>query len=156
MTFLIAQGYLAPPVVTQGYGIPALVRALRTAAQPGLIDGFAAGDDVDVARVVSDIPAGQTLVRARLLVKRWEADPDDQALIEKVITPLAAYGRGHIADTGADGAGALVFQLTAADTLALAPILTCAYGIKASLSGGAVLTIDAGRVAATRRVVGAG
>ena len=104
------------------------------------------GDDFDIERPVTGIPAGVTLTKAWLMVKASERDADAAAVISKTITAASVAGTGHITDTGSgDQAGELVFQIQAANTAGLTAKKTYHYGIKVQLSSGVVDTLETGK-----------
>lgn len=109
----------------------------------GIITGYVAGDDIDVTRTVPGIPATQTLSLAWMTFKTNVTDADP-GLLQKAITPSASAGVGQITDTGASGTGTLLFQLTAANTLALASGVNLHYDIKVKTSAGKVYTVEQG------------
>lgn len=116
----------------------------------GLITGFAAGDDLDVTRTVPLVPATQTLTKAWLTLKTNVSDVDP-GLLQKVITSGAVAGTGQITDTGVSGTGALLFQLTGANTLAL-PVGPIYYDIKVLTSASKVYTVEQGKYISTPRI----
>jgi hypothetical protein len=84
------------------------------------IKGFVVGDDVDVERTCTGIPAGQTVTTAWLTVKESVSQDDNQAVFQKVITPSPVSGQGQITDDGdGDGIAVLYFHLTAENTALL-------------------------------------
>ena len=83
------------------------------------IEGFVIGSDLDVERTITSIPEGQTLTKAWLTVKARLSDEDEDALVQKIITP-SATPEGQITDTGEEGGtGVVLFHLLPADTEAL-------------------------------------
>src|SRR3954469_5589099 len=90
----------------------------------GIITGNVSGDDIDVTRSVSGVPATQTLALAWMTFKTNVTDADP-GLLQKAITTASVAGTGQITDTGTGagllpvGTGAVFFQLTAANTLTL-------------------------------------
>jgi len=119
----------------------------------GAITNLVPGDDLDVTRTITGVPATTTLAQAWLYVKRLATDPDNQAVFFKSITSAAVAGVGQITDTGADGTGALLFQIAAADSALLSPQVPCAYGIQVKLSSGKEYTVETGTIVADRGVV---
>jgi hypothetical protein len=107
------------------------------------IPAVVAGDDIDIKRTVLNVPAGQTLVEAWITFKAKITDADP-GLVQKVITPNPVSGIGQIIDTGASGTGALLFQLTGADTLALPTGSPTPYDIKVRTSAGKIYTAEQG------------
>lgn len=117
-----------------------------------VIGGKVAGDDLDVRRTVTGIPTAQTMTKAWLTLKR-AVDDADPGLLQKVITPAPVGGVGHIVDDGTgDGAGELLFQLTAANTLALPVNQYIAYDIKVLTSGNKIYTVEQGRYSSVPRL----
>jgi hypothetical protein len=109
------------------------------------IDTFTLGDDFDLTRTVAAVPTGQTITQAWFMVKAAPTDLDASALISKAITPTAVDGVGHITDTGAgDTAGALLFQIRAANQSAMVANKNYYYGIKVKLSSGLVDHLETG------------
>lgn len=115
------------------------------------IPGIVAGDDLDVTRTVTAVPSGQTLTEAWLTLKSKITDADP-GLLQKVITPTSAPGIGQITNTGASGSGAVLFQLTGADTLALPTGTPVLYDIKVKTSAGKIYTVEQGVYLATPRI----
>jgi hypothetical protein len=111
------------------------------------IKDFAVGDDFDVIRLVTDVPAGVTIAKAWFMVKARLNDTDGSAVITKEITTSAVEGTGQIADDGdSDGAGELVFQLRTAETEDLVASKRYHYGIKVLLSNGLKDTLGTGEL----------
>jgi hypothetical protein len=102
------------------------------------------GDDFDVTRTVTDVPASTTISKAWLYVKLRKTDADADALITKEITSGAVTGVGQITDTGADETGAVLFQLTADDTALLTGNQLYHYGIKVKTASGKYKTVEQG------------
>lgn len=113
--------------------------------------GAVAGDDLDITRSVTSVPATQTLTKAWLTFKvdPYSADP---GLLQKTITSGAVSGVGQITDTGASGTGALLFQLTGTDTLALPIGMPTRYDIKVLTSAGKIYTVEQGSFTSTQRL----
>ena len=81
------------------------------------IRGFVRGDDLEIRRTVSALPAGRSVVQAWMTIKQSSAASDAQALVQKVIT-LADSAAGVIEKNGAsDGEFVGVFRFSGADTL---------------------------------------
>jgi hypothetical protein len=70
----------------------------------GIITGNVAGDDIDVTRSVTGVPATQTLALAWMTFKTNVTDADP-GLLQKAITTASVAGTGQITDTGASGTG---------------------------------------------------
>ena len=114
------------------------------------ITGFVAGDDLEIRRTVTDLPAAITL--AWLSLKRYPGLSDDDAKLQKRITTTAVPGIGHIEDAGgAETDGILRFDLTAADTTALA-VQNWVFDIQIKLASDKVYTIEKGRLQMTADV----
>lgn len=77
------------------------------------ITGFVRGDDLDIRRTITNIPAGQTLTEAIFTVRTANLNT---IVLNKKITSVLVAGKGQITDTGADGEGAVWFQLTGGET----------------------------------------
>lgn len=116
----------------------------------GIISGVIQGDDLDITRTVTAVPATQTLTKAWLTFKASISDADP-GLLQKAITSGAVAGTGQITDTGASGTGTLLFQLTGANTLAL-PLIVAYYDVKVLTSAGKIYTVEQGRYRANVRV----
>lgn len=109
------------------------------------------GDDLDVTRTITGVPAATTLTDAWFVVKAQATDADGAAPFPlKHITAAAVAGTGQITDTGASGTGALLFQITAANSALLTPLVPYVYGIKVKLSSGKEYTIETGTLTADR------
>jgi hypothetical protein len=117
------------------------------------ITDFVAGDTVEVTRTITGIPAGQTIAKAWLMVKVKETDPDASAIISKTITTTDAPGTGHITDTGADGTGAVRFDLTHDDTELLVRKRGYMFAIKIRTSTGNLYTPFKGTVTQSLRAI---
>lgn len=115
------------------------------------IAGVVAGDDLDIERTFTSVPAGQTLTKAWLTFKSVLADADP-GLLQKAITTTAVPDVGQITDSGSTGIGALTFQLTGAETLALPVLVDVRYGIKVLTSAGKIYTVEQGTYLAVPRV----
>lgn len=107
----------------------------------GSITGFVCGDDLTITRTIGNIPSGQTLTSATITIKD----------IERAVTPLVQYtvtsvssANGVITDTGADGTGAVTFQLSNTDTALLTPNENCFYWIDVVTSASKIYTPEKG------------
>jgi hypothetical protein len=116
------------------------------------IGGIVAGDDLDITRTVTAVPAGQTLTKAWLTFQLTPGGTDGSALLQKVIAPGAVAGQGQITDDGADGTGGLLFQLSGADTLGLPIEYGVPYDIKVKTSAGKIYTVEQGKYVSSRRI----
>lgn len=119
------------------------------------ITGFVAGDDIEVSRVITEVPIGQTLTKAWLTVKRSTSDADP-GLLQKVITTTNVPGTGQVTDDAdTDGSGEVRFDLTPADTVLLAiPYAngTFHFDIQVMTSAGKVYTPVAGTIVGTKEI----
>lgn len=95
------------------------------------IDSFSPGDDVDVRRIVTDLPTGQTVTNAWLTIKEKLEQMDTEAIISKAITTANQSGIGHIEDDGAgDLSATLRFDLREIDTKLLKPLRAYHHEVK--------------------------
>jgi hypothetical protein len=110
------------------------------------IDDWVVGDDApDVVRTITSLPAGQTITKAWLTVKLLPADADP-GIFQKDITSSYVVGKGQITDTGADGTGAVSFEVLAANTVLLNTANRYYYDIQIKLANGRVYAIEVGTV----------
>lgn len=110
------------------------------------ITGYVLGDNLDITRTVTDVPASQTLSDAWLTIKRRSSDEDADAALQKHITPSYVAGQGHITDTGADTTGALLFELVPGDAATLSPSYSYFYDIQVKTNAGVTATPFRGRI----------
>lgn len=114
------------------------------------ITGFVAGDNLEIRRDVTELPADMTT--AWLTVKRHDRQSDEDALFQKEITIVDDPGVGQIVATGGGGDdGDLRFDFVPADTTALGNG-TWVYDIQILLSTGVVYTPEKGTIALTMDV----
>lgn len=116
------------------------------------ITGFVKGDDLDVRRTIQNIPATQTLAEARFTIRSTNLST---IVFSKLITPSLVAGQGHITDTGADGEGAVWFQLTGGttgDTQQLTAGTAYPFDIQVKTSAGKYYTPVVGTITATEEV----
>ena len=117
------------------------------------IAGFVAGDDLEIRRTVTDLPAG--IATAWLTVKRHPRQPDGEGTLQKRITPTDVPGTGQIVAAGGPGAdGDLRFDLTPADTASLGA-KKFVHDIQIKLATGKVYTIEKGTIQLTEDVTDA-
>jgi hypothetical protein len=108
------------------------------------ISGFVAGDDLEIRRTVTDLLAPIEI--AWLTVKHHPGQPDEEARLQKRITPTDIPGTGYITDIGGvDIDGDLRFDLTQADTSGLGS-RKYVYDIQIRLTSGMVYTIEKGTI----------
>ena len=104
------------------------------------------GDDFEVPRIIGNLPSGVTLSKAYFTVKANESDLDADAIFQKTITSVLDNAQGQITDTGADGTGAYVFYLQAADTVLMTANVRYFYDIQLVLSNNRLKTPEKGQV----------
>lgn len=117
----------------------------------GVLEDFVIGNDYDIERDVTHVP-DTTLVLGWFTLKKKLSDADTAALVHKRITPTAQSGIGQITDTGSDGTGIVLFQLTALETAGLLANRTYYYDITVKTSTGKTYTVEVGRVTPIPRV----
>ena len=116
----------------------------------GTITGYVVGDNLEVRRTVTELPAA--LEAAWLTIKRHAREPDLAAVVAKVISTGDNPGTGHITIAGGVGVdGALRFDLTPTDTTALGAA-SWVYDIQVKLTNGTVYTPEVGTVDLTADV----
>lgn len=116
--------------------------------------GLVRGDACSIYRVISDLPPGITITIAWLMVKTGYGVADGSATISKEITTTNVAGTGQIEDDGATGGTAtLRFDLTNANTTAVAADTVYVYGIQYKLSDGTVREFEHGTVTWAAEVV---
>jgi hypothetical protein len=116
------------------------------------ITGFVKGDDLDIVRTITSIPAGQLLTEARLTVRSVDLST---ILFSKLITPTLVAGSGQISDTGADGTGVLTFQLTGGttgNTVTLTPGTLFPFDIQLKTDASKHYTPEVGTISAVAEV----
>lgn len=111
------------------------------------ISNFVAGDDVKITRTITAVPAGDSLVKAWLTVKKSESHADADAIFQKAITTSYSLGQGHITDNGAgDTSAAIFFELTAANTALLRGDVDYYFDIQVKTANGAINTPEKGTI----------
>jgi len=114
------------------------------------ITGFVAGDDLEIRRTVTDLPAA--IAVAWLTVKRHHKQSDDEAKLQKRITTTDVPGTGQVVEAGGPGTdGDLRFDLTQADTASLGA-KWYVHDIQIKLATGKVYTIEKGTIQLTADV----
>lgn len=115
-----------------------------------IIEGYVAGDDLDIERDVTDVDVTDPLTKAWLTIKTAASVLDAAATLQKVITSNSVPGTGQITEDGSesqgDGTATLVFQLTAANTAALGTAIRYHYDIQVKTSSGKIYTFEIGRL----------
>lgn len=106
------------------------------------ISGFVAGDDLEVRRTVTDLPAA--IATAWLALKLYPGQPDAEAKLQKRATTADVVGVGQVVEPGGpDVDGDLRFDLTPEDTARLGT-LRYVHDIQIRLVTGKVYTIEIG------------
>jgi hypothetical protein len=119
------------------------------------IDNVVSGDDLEITRTITLVPSGTTITDAWFTLKEHPDDADSEAIINKQITPTDSPGTGQITDTGADGTGAVRFDLSDTDT-ALPEIGRDYYfDIQVKTAAGSIYTPNAGRFRTVQGVTAA-
>lgn len=104
------------------------------------IKGKVAGDDLRVHATITGIPSGQTVVKAWLSIKAKKNEPDNQAIVQKIITS----GFTH---TGTDPVTCVMnLDLTAAETANCKPQTTYEYDVQIKTSTGLIDTPIIGQI----------
>ena len=113
------------------------------------ISGYVVGDDFEIRRTVTGLPAAIAI--AWLTVKRYPSQADD-AILEKEITTGDDPDTGEIENAGGVGVnGVLRFDLTPANTRALGE-QKWIHDIQIKLTGGTIYTIEIGTIQLTMDV----
>ena len=114
------------------------------------IVGFVAGDDLEIRRTVTDLPAA--IETAWLTLKHYPSQPDQEAKLQKRITTTDVSGTGQIVEAGGpETDGDLRFDLTPDDTTRLGT-KRCVYDIQIKLAIGKVYTVEKGTIQLTAGV----
>ena len=112
-----------------------------------VISGFVVGDDLEIRRTVTDLPAA--IETAWLTIKRYPDLPDVDAVVQKEITTADVPGTGRIVVAGGVGTdGDLRFDLVPANTSALGG-RTWVYDVQIETADGKLYTIELGTIALT-------
>lgn len=108
------------------------------------ITGFVEGDDLEIRRTVTELPAA--IAVAWLTVKRHHNQPDDEAKLQKRITVTDVPGTGQVVEAGGAGTlGDIRFDLTQANTAGLGS-KRYVHDIQIKLVTGKVYTIEKGTI----------
>jgi len=114
------------------------------------IVGFVVGDDLEIRRTVTDLPAA--IETAWLTLKHYPSQPDQEAKLQKRITTTDVPGTGKIVEAGGPGTdGDLRFDLTPEDTTRLGA-KRYVHDIQIKLATGKVYTIEKGTLQLTAGV----
>jgi len=113
----------------------------------GTITGYVVGDNLEINRVVTDLP--DPMVAAWLTIKQHHREPDGDAVVTKIITTSDVPGVGRITAVGGVGVnGGLRFDLTPADTTKLGS-RTWVYDIQIKLDDDSIFTPEVGTAVLT-------
>lgn len=112
------------------------------------------GDDYEISRTITGVPGSDTIATAWLTMKTaiGNADP---GLFQKEITSVDVPGTGQITDTGADGTGAVRFDLEPADTALPTPGTPAVYDIQIQTTAGKTYTPEIGTFTTVQAVTDA-
>jgi len=111
------------------------------------ITGFVEGDDLEIRRTITELPAA--IAVAWLTVKRHHNQPDEEAKLQKRITSMDVAGTGQIVEPGGpETDGDLRFDLTQAETESLGT-KRHVHDIQIKLVTGKVYTIEKGTIQLT-------
>lgn len=114
-----------------------------------VIEGFYAGDDLNLEHDVENVTTTDPLTKAWLTIKTAPAVPDPGTL-QKIITTTPVAGTGHIAQDGSpsngDGIASLRFELTKTDTASLGSSIKYHYDIQCKTAGGKIYTPEKGTI----------
>ena len=106
------------------------------------IEGFVAGDDLEVRRTVTDLPA--PISEAWITLKRHPRQADSEAAKQKHVTTTDVPGTGEVVVAGGpDEDGDLRFDFTATDTRDLG-VRSFVYDIQIKLEDGKLYTLEKG------------
>lgn len=123
-----------------------------------VIEGYFAGDDLDIERDVVDVTVSDPLIKAWLTVKTSATDPDP-GVVQKIITTTPITGVGQIAQDGSvnngNGTASMRFELTKTDTAALGSTVRYYYDVQVKTSAGKIYTPDEGFISFVRGVTDA-
>jgi len=107
------------------------------------IEGYVSGDDLQIERDIAGVDTTDPLIKAWLTIKT-SASVLDPGTLQKIITSNAVAGVGQITEDGSElqgnGTATLIFQLTAADTLALGYTLRYYYDVQVKTAAGRIYT----------------
>ena len=106
------------------------------------IDDYVAGDDLRISRTYTGLAGGISISKAYLTIKRYAADADAAAIIQKQIDAASSVD-GEITDASTIGGTlALYFDLSGDETALLTPPIPFQYDIQIVTIAGAVYTCE--------------
>lgn len=106
-----------------------------------IIADLVTGDDYDFIILVADVPSGQTVVSGWLTIKRYDSDPDEDAVIQKNVGS-SLTSAGIITTSGVYTN--VTVQLTHHDTRLLNPVAEYEYDIAVLTSVNKKKTVEKG------------
>lgn len=116
------------------------------------IKDIAVGDAFRIQRTYTSLPTGITITKAWMTAKTSERVLDAAALFQKEIT-VALNADGQITDAETtDGAVAMFFDLTPANTIAALPNVEYVYDIQVLTSDGKPHTMEKGTIVFIKQV----
>lgn len=122
-----------------------------------VIEGYVAGDSVDIERDVTNVNPIDPLVKAWITIKATRA-ATDPGLVQKVITTTMTSS-GQIGQDGSaaqgNGIASVYFPLSKTDTALLGPFTTYWYDIQVLTASGYLYTPEVGRLEFGRGVTDA-
>jgi hypothetical protein len=104
-----------------------------------------AGDAFSVRRAVPDLPAGRSLVKAWFTVKRNKTDLDNDAILQLDIT-TALTSKGQITDATGMAVDALIFFVTAAQSVTIGALRRYYYDVQIKLDNAEIATPEIGTI----------
>ena len=115
-----------------------------------VIEGFYAGDDLNVEHDVQNVTPTDPIVKAWLTVKTAPSVLDASASLQKIITTAQVTGTGQIMQDGSvgngDGTASVQFELTATDTASLGSSVRYYFDIQVKANSGKIYTVETGRI----------
>ena len=123
-----------------------------------VIEGFYAGDDLNIEHDVENVTITDPLVKAWLTIKTSPSVADPGSL-QKIITTTPVAGTGHIVQDGSqgngDGTASLRFELTRTETATLGSSIKYHYDIQCKTQGAKIYTPEKGTIVFLRGVTDA-
>ena len=116
-----------------------------------VIQNFVVGDDIDITRTITAIPAGDTVAKAWFTVKRQEDDSDARVVFQRVISSVLTSS-GIISDTGGSGTAVLTFHLLAADTVLMTGGRGYVFDIQLKTMLGKIYTPEKGTITGKKQI----
>lgn len=113
--------------------------------------GIVRGNGFSLRRTLINVPSTSTVESATLTLKT-SADDNNPNLFQKSITTTNTVDEGHVEDAGSSGVAVLRFDITSSNTLLMTAGTQYDFDIKVTMSDGAIVTIESGKVSARERV----